>query len=110
MDWITEQVDTVTIVNSVDISFRATDDEVYDSEFTKCNLMVLNGKCRFYYQDERYGGIGWSPEFWFCSSDFHYINLYDVQKALSSLIEKLETFPTRKESADRLHALAELLN
>jgi hypothetical protein len=113
MSWITEQVDNVTVKNSVSIHFRAsgncTDYGTWkkDSDNTSLYLQVVEGTCGLYYydgDDEYYGHHCF--EKW----NVDYINLADVQKALSALLEKLETFPTRKESAERLHALAKLIS
>ena len=113
MDWITENTDNVTIKNPEPIHFRAhgnyTDYGTWKraSEDSSLFLQIIEGTCGLYYydcDDEYYG------HHCFDKWNIDYINLADVQKALSAIIDKLETFPTRKESVDRLHSLAELLN
>jgi hypothetical protein len=111
----------VTVFNPVKIHFCATDMvngklRKHDSDHEKCSLMILRGKCRLFYTVDSWRGweqvyeSEWEDDRYFVKGEIDYLSMADVQKALSSLIEKLETFPTRKESADRLHALAELLN
>jgi hypothetical protein len=114
MAWISTQVDSETIHNPVDITVRGTvhsDDgsyhfyvgDDYDDRFN-VRLMVKDGECALWILTD----VGITDYFGY--SEIAYINLADVQKALSALLEKLETFPTRKESAEKLHALAELIS